>query len=380
VNDRDLSHVEEELPEGPMVTGRGGRGSVSSPEFEKSGGQLATSPSLAGGRLQSAAATVGLSRLLERFGALGILLLAIGVFSVLRPDTFPTAVNAEAILVSQGVLALLVLGLLLPLAAGEFDLSIGFVMSFCTAVVGALTAFQGWNPLAASLFTFALALAVGAANGLLIVYARINSFIATLGMGTVLAGLTNWISKGQIIGAASVQVGGAEKGLPGQLLWLGQTDVLGIGLPVIWMLIAVVVFAVVMGHTQFGRFLYAVGGGREVARLAGVPTNRLVVLAFMVSAATSCFAAFVALGLFGSAHPDVGDQYLLPAFAAAFLGATAIQPGRFNVWGSIVAIFLLAVLVTGLQQLGAPYWVSSVFNGLALIVAVGLARSREWRS
>ena len=331
-------------------------------------------------RVTAAVASASRTRVLERYGALGILLLAIGVFSLLRPETFPTAVNAKAILVSQGVLALLVLGLLLPLATGEFDLSLGFVMSFCTVVIGSLTAFQGWNPALASITTFLIALSVGALNGLLIVYARISSFIATLGIGTVLSGLTIWISKGQIIGAASVQVGGSERGLPAQVLWLGQTEVFGVGLPVYLMLGAAVLFAIVLGHTQFGRFLYAVGGGREVARLAGLPTGRLIVLAFMISSATSGFAAMVALGLFGSAHPDVGDQYLLPAFAAAFLGATTIEPGRFNVWGSLIAIFLLAILVAGLQQLGAPYWVSPVFNGLALVAAVALARSREWRT
>jgi ribose transport system permease protein len=335
---------------------------------------------IAGSRLTAALGTVGRSQILERFGAVGILLLAIAVFSILLPDSFPTVIDAKAILESQGVLALLVLGLLLPLATGEFDLSIGFVMSFCTVVVGSLTAFHHWDPVLASIFTILVGLGVGAINGLLIVYARISSFIATLGTGTILSGLTIWISNGQIIGAAMVQVGGLEGALPRQLLWLGGTEFFGFGLPVYLMVIAAVIFAVVLGHTQFGRFLYAVGGGREVARLAGVRTNRLIVFAFMISSATAGFAALVAIGLFGSAHPDVGSQYLLPAFAAAFLGATTIEPGRFNVWGSLVAIFLLAVLVVGLVQLGAPFWVSPVFNGGALIVAVALARSREWRT
>ena len=239
-------------------------------------------------RVTAAVASASRTRVLERYGALGILLLAIGVFSLLRPETFPTAVNAKAILVSQGVLALLVLGLLLPLATGEFDLSLGFVMSFCTVVIGSLTAFQGWNPALASITTFLIALSVGALNGLLIVHARISSFIATLGIGTVLSGLTIWISKGQIIGAASVQVGGSERGLPAQVLWLGQTEVFGVGLPVYLMLGAAVLFAIVLGHTQFGRFLYAVGGGREMARLAGLPTGRLIVLPSGRTAATEC--------------------------------------------------------------------------------------------
>jgi ribose transport system permease protein len=323
--------------------------------------------------------THGIGRLLERFGALGILFLAIAVFSLLRPETFPTLINAKAILVSQSVLALLCLGLLIPLAAGEFDLSIGSVMSFCTMALAALTAFQGWNPLVAMAVTLLLGMAIGAISGCLVVYFRINSFIATLGMGTVLAGLTIWISNGQIIGAGMVTMGGLQRGLPPEVLVLGQTRLLEWALPVYLMVIAAAGVWILLSHTQFGRFLHAVGGGREVARLAGLRTNGLVIASFIASAGMAAFAAIVALGLFGSAHPDVGAQYLLPAFAAAFLGATAIQPGRFNVWGAMVAIFLLAVIVAGLQQLGAPFWVSPVFNGLALIVAVGLARSREWR-
>ena len=382
MSDKETEGLEILQREGPATAASGDDpAGLGSPSLDgRPGLRRAAVKTIGRARVTAAVATAGRTRVLERYGALGILVLTIGVFSLLRPETFPTAVNAKAILVSQGVLALLVLGLLLPLATGEFDLSLGFVMSFCTVVVGSLTAFQGWNPTLASIATLLIALCVGAVNGLLIVYARISSFIATLGIGTVLSGLTIWISKGQIIGAASVQVGGSERGLPAQVLWLGQTEVFGVGLPVYLMLGAAVLFAIVLGHTQFGRFLYAVGGGREVARLAGLPTGRLIILAFMISSATSGFAAMVALGLFGSAHPDVGDQYLLPAFAAAFLGATTIEPGRFNVWGSLIAIFLLAILVAGLQQLGAPYWVSPVFNGLALIAAVALARSREWRT
>jgi ribose transport system permease protein len=318
--------------------------------------------------------------LIERYGAVGILLLAILVFSLLRPETFPTVANLKAILVSQSVLALLCLGLLVPLAAGEFDLSIGFAMSFFTMLLGALTAFQRWDPVVAMVATILVALLIGLVNGILVVRFRVNSFIATLGVGTILSGITIWISNGQIIGAAMVTTSGTQIGIPDAVLFLGDTRIYDIRLPIFLMLIAAVVMWLVLGHMQFGRFLYAVGGGREVARLAGLRTDLLIVAAFMISSALAGFTSIVALGLFGSAHPDVGNQYLLPAFAACFLGATAIQAGRFNVWGTLVAIFLLAVLVAGFQQLGAPFWVTPVFNGLALVVAVALARSREWRT
>ena len=131
-----------------------------------------------------------------------------------------------------------------------------------------------------------------------------------------------------------------------------------------------------MGHTPFGRYIYAVGGGREVARLAGINTDLLTILAFTLSGFMAGIAGVLETATVGAAHPDVGPQFLLPAFAAAFLGATTIQPGRFNVLGTVVALFLLAVGIGGFQQLGAPFWVSPVFNGTALLIAVGLAVRR----
>lgn len=316
------------------------------------------------------AAGRNLGRTLEQFGALIVLLVAIAVFSALRPQTFPTGVNATSILLSQSVLALLALGLLMVLAVGEFDLSLGFVVDFCTMLYGVLTAYHGWNWFPAIVVTLLAGGLSGIVNGVLVVRFHIHSFIATLATGTVLSGITIWLTNGQII----------DQGLPRQIIWLGQEQIAGIGFPIYLMVVAVVIFAFLLRSTPFGRSLYAVGGGREVARLAGLRTTRLIIIAFVVSGLMAAVAALIGIGLGGSAHPDVGDQYLLPAYAAAFLGATAIEPGRFNVWGTVVAILLLAVLVAGVQQLGAPYWVSPVFNGLALIVAVGLARARDWRT
>jgi ribose transport system permease protein len=133
----------------------------------------------------------------------------------------------------------------------------------------------------------------------------------------------------------------------------------------------------VLEHTPFGRYLYATGSGRDAARLAGVRTEVLLAIAFVLSGLVSGLAGVMQTTVLGSANPDVGAQFLLPAFAAGFLGATAIKPGRFNVPGTILALFVLAIGIAGLSQLGAPLWVSPVFNGLALILAVALAVRRR---
>ena len=166
------------------------------------------------------------------------------------------------------------------------------------------------------------------------------------------------------------------QGIPDGFIAFGRTQIAGLPLPVFYMFAAIIVFTYVMGHTPFGRYLYALGGGREAARLAGLDTGRLTIAAFVVAGLMAGIAGVVGTAALGAAHPDVGAQYLLPAFAACFLGATTITPGRFNVPGTVVALFLLAVGITGLQQLGAPLWVGPVFNGLALVVAVGLAVTR----
>jgi len=304
--------------------------------------------------------------LLERFGALFVLVGLIVFFSLLLPATFPTYENLTTILTTQDVLAILAIGLLVPLAAGEFDLSIGFVLGFTGMEVAVLTGVLHWHPVPAIVLTLATAVFIGLINGLLVVRVGINAFIATLGVGTVLSGLTIWMSNGTVV----------YQGIPDLLLAIGRTQLLLLPLPVFYMIIVIIVFSYIMGHTPFGRYIYAVGGGREVARLAGINTDLLTILAFTLSGFMAGIAGVLETATVGAAHPDVGPQFLLPAFAAAFLGATTIQPGRFNVLGTVVALFLLAVGIAGFQQLGAPFWVSPVFNGTALLIAVGLAVRR----
>jgi ribose transport system permease protein len=214
-----------------------------------------------------------------------------------------------------------------------------------------------------------VATAIGVINGLLVVRLRISAFIATLAMGSVLAGITLFLSGGTVV----------YQGMPESYIALGRTQVAGFPLPVFYMFAAILIATYVMGYTPFGRYTYALGGGREAARLAGLNTGRLLVGAFTVSGFMAGLAGVVATAAIGAAHPDIGSQYLLPVFAACFLGATTIQPGRFNVVGTIVALFLLAVGISGLQQMGAPLWVGPIFNGLALITAVGLAVARGSR-
>ncbi len=306
------------------------------------------------------------SSLLARYGAVGLLGLLVVVFSALKPDTFPTNANLTTLLSTQTVVVILALGALLPLVCGEFDLSVGYVLGFSAMQVAVLTG-SGMNWVLALLSAVGVGAVIGLLNGVLVVKVGINAFVATLGSGTLLSGITVWMSNGQVV----------FKDIPSGFLQFGRKSIFGLQYPVFWMIAIAAVLYYVLNYTPFGRSLYAIGGGREAARLAGLPTVRHRMVAFVLASSIAAFAGVLTTATLGSAQPDRGPTYLLPAFAACFLGATMIRPGRFNVMGAVIALFLLGVGVNGLQQLGAPFWLPNVFNGAALLVAVGLTQLRR---
>jgi ribose transport system permease protein len=225
-----------------------------------------------------------------------------------------------------------------------------------------LSASMAW-PLALAI-TVLSAVAIGLVSGFLVVKIGVNSFIATLGMSTLLAGSSLWISGGKAV----------TQNIPESVTKLGQGELAGIPLPIVYVVVLAVALWYCFNHTPIGRKLYATGGNRVAAELSGVRTGRLVATAFVVSAAVAALAGVVTLMRAGSGSPSVGPELLLPAFAAVFLGSTTIIPGRFNVVGTVVGILLLAVGVSGLQQLGAEYYVVPLFNGGVLLLAVVVSR------
>jgi ribose transport system permease protein len=299
---------------------------------------------------------------LARFTGLYIWAGLILLFALWVPDTFLTSVTAKTIANEQAITAIIAVGLLLPLAAGVFDLSIGSVVALSAIIVADLTGRQGMPVVPAIVITLAVGLLIGAVNALLIVVVGIDSFIATLGMSSVLIAPMRAISGDQII-----------TGVPASLTSLTSSSVFGVPVVAVYMLGIAVVVWYVLEHTPLGRRVAATGAGPEAARLAGVRTHRVAFGALMTSSLLSAVAGVLLASKLATATPDLGPAYLLPAFAAAFLGTTQIKLGRFNVWGTLLAIFLLATGVKGLQLGGAPAWVTDLFNGLALIVAVGLS-------
>jgi ribose transport system permease protein len=282
--------------------------------------------------------------IVSRYGLLLAWLVVIIVFSLLRPETFFTASNAQTILGTQAILLVLTIGLLPPLMAGEYDLSIAGVLSVSYVLIGHLNVNHGWPILAA------------------IVVVGVESIVATLGMGTLLIGLG--------FGINQTSVGGISESLVNTV----RHQVLGIQAVFYVGLALTIATWYVFTYTPLGRYLYFVGTGREVARLAGIRVELIRAGSLMSASVLSALAGVLLAGVLGSSDPNAAAPYLLPAFAGAFLGATTITPGRFNAWGSFIAVYFLVTGITGLELLGLSGWIEQVFYGASLTIAVAISR------
>ncbi len=306
--------------------------------------------------------------LVTRHAILLTLIVVSVVFSVLRPDTFFTRGNFNAIVGTQAVLLVVALALTIPLAAGDFDLSVGFNLGFTMSVLAVLTVHQQWPWPTAMVAAIAIGTGVGVVNAVLIVRLGVNAFVTTLGTGAVLNGLTLALTQGQTIG-----------GIPNSLSNLSRATFLQLPLVAYYAFGLALILWYVFELTPLGRYLFFVGGNRTAARLLGVPVRRIRFGTFVFAAALSGVAGILSLGEIGASDVTVGPSFLLPAYSAAFLGATTIKPGRFNAWGTVVALYLLETAITGLELLGAPFWVEPLFTGVTLTLAVLFAQlaSRE---
>ncbi len=306
----------------------------------------------------------------DRFSLILAWIAVVVIFGFLRPDTFLTVANMGTIFGSDAVLVVLALGLLLPLRAGDYDLSVAGTLTLSAMTVGILNGEHHVNIWLVILAVLAMGALVGAFNGLFVLIFGINPFIVTLGMGTLLAGIVLLISNDQTFSGIStglVNVVVVDRFLSIPLeFYYGLAVCIGI-----WYLFEL---------TSLGRRLLFVGSGRNVARLSGIAVGRTRLGALVGAGMLAAVAGVLYAGTSGSADPTSGTSFLLPAFAAAYLGATAIVPGRFNAWGTIIAVYFLATGVNGLAIIGLGSWVQDVFYGGALIVAVALSQLARRRT
>jgi len=308
----------------------------------------------------------------ERLGLFIAWALTIAIFGLIAPEAFFTWANFSTILGSQAVLVVLTLGLLVPLTAGDYDLSMASVLTLSSMIIAVLNV-NHQIPIGIAVgVAIAVGVLTGFLNGFFILYFRIHSLIVTLGIGTFLHGITLWISDSMTISGISAALVNAV------IVW----RFLGVPLEFYYAMAVCVALWYVFSYTAMGRRVLFVGRGREVARLSGIHVDRVRWGALITSGFLSSLAGVLYAGTTGAADPSSGLTYLLPAFAAAFLGSTSIEPGRFNPWGATVAVYFLVTGITGLSILGVRTFVQDLFYGGALVVAVALSqivRGREER-
>ncbi len=310
------------------------------------------------------------ARLFERVALPLVWLVLIALFSILLPTSFLDWGNFSIMFASYAPAALLALAIIVPLTAGDYDLSVGATLTLSSALIGVLNVWHQWPIGLVLVMAVAAGALVGAVNALFIIYFRIPSLVVTLGTTSLVTGLVQWMTK-------SSTIGGIDNAL---VMAVVGERLFGVPLAFYYALGGAALIAYVFDFTPLGARLLVVGRGREVARLNGIAVERIRAGALLTSGALAAVAGVVYAGVLGSADPYSGLNFLLPAFAAAYLGATAIQPGRFNPWGAMIAVYFLATGITGLTMLGIPLWVTNVFNGGALILAVTvsqLVRGRE---
>jgi ribose transport system permease protein len=301
--------------------------------------------------------------ILERYALLILLIGACVFFSVnSATPAFHDSTNISNVLSNESVLGILAIATVIPLVANQIDLSVGPTAGLASLLCSGMMAKSGLPLSVAALIAIATGILVGMTNGFLVAKVGINSIVTTLGTSSIVGAAVVWYSKGLSI----------VSGISPNLLHFGTDKWLGIPKPFFALLLVAIICWYLLQHTPVGRYLYAVGSSPRAAELVGLNVPRLIFGSFVASGLIAGACGILLVATQAGGNPQIGATFTLPAVAAAFLGATAFMPGRYNVWGTFTAVFFLAVCVNGLSLWGVESWVSELFNGIALIAAVGI--------
>jgi ribose transport system permease protein len=309
-----------------------------------------------------AAARLARGLAFDKIGAIYVWALIAIVFAIWVPDRFPQVATIKQVLNANAITALAALSIVIPLTTRTFDLSFAFTMTLAGVTAAHFVAVG--SPLLIGLGAgVVVGLLVGLVNAVVVVGMGIDSFIATLATGSLIQALITMATGDTPI---------LDLKLAGGFSKIGQTDVSGFILPVLYAIIVATAIWYLLEHTATGRRLYATGFNPDAARLAGVNTDRLRFLSLVASGGLAGLAGVVLASTLQSGSPTAGSPYLLSAFAAAFLGATQLKHGRFNAWGTIIAVLLLGTGTTGLALANAPQWAANMFVGVVLIASLAV--------
>jgi ribose transport system permease protein len=285
-------------------------------------------------------------------------------FGIARPHTFFQWSNFTSIFGLNAVQLVLVMALLVPLTNGDLDLSVAELSGMTGILVGWLNVNHGWAIVPAILVALAVGTLFGAVNGWIIVKFDVNPFIVTLATGSVFDGIAFWLPNQQSIPGIS----------PNLTQWTLLHHIFSIPLDFWYGIVIMLIMFYVLTFTPFGQRSLFVGQSREVARLSGFKVSSTRFWAFVAAGFIAAISGVINDGVLGSATPQNQGDLLLSVYAAAFLGFTTIQPGRFNAVGAGISVFFLAIAVNGMNLLGAQTYIQSLFYGVFLVLAVVLSR------
>jgi ribose transport system permease protein len=304
-----------------------------------------------------------ITRVLARGGVLIAFAIMIGAFTLARPETFPTLDNAESILLNAAPGMIIALGLTVVLAMGDFDLSIGSMVGLAAGAAVAMMVDQGYAWQLVVALVLGIGVLVGLGNGFLVAVLGGNSFIMTLGMATILTGVEFAFTSQAVV----------FQGVPPGYVEIGAGEWLGLSHQIWIALVVALVLWVMLDATELGRYMYAIGGNQEAARLSGIRTRTLRIVGFVIVALAATLVGILISAAGGGYTPNPGQYLLLPAYAGAFLGAACFRPGEFNIPGTVVGVLFLGTIGTGLTLLNLQTYLINLVQGAILVVAVLLS-------
>jgi ribose transport system permease protein len=316
-----------------------------------------------GGRTVLVGKRESAAQLVERYALVVLTLATIVFFYGLKPDTFGTLNNVQAILSRQSILILIAFGVMLPLIVGEFDVSVTGTMGLTAILVAGLPGQTSLPTIVVVIIALLAGVAVGVVNAVLVTRLQVSSIVATLGTGTIVGGIVFWYSGGRVLfsnfpEALSDATVGEWFAIPKVTFYSGAVAL------ALWYFLT---------QTPTGQYMYARGSSREAAHILGLPARRMAAVSLVLASFLGGLAGLLQVSTQGAGHPELGPPFLLPAFATVFLGRSALRPGQFTVQGTITGVLFVAVGVSGLQLMGVPFYVEPIFYGCSLIAAVVLS-------
>jgi len=303
--------------------------------------------------------SVDLAGLWDRYGILAVLLLLVSLMSVIAPN-FLSVNNGLNVARAVSINAILAAGMTMVILTGGIDLSVGSVVAL-TGVSSVLLWTSGAPAIVAVVGGIIVGALAGLINGSLIAYLGLPAFIITLGALTYIRGFSYSLTNAQPLIASDLGYRG-----------LGNGAVAGIPTPVVLMLLVYMILWFVLERTSFGRHIYAIGGNREAARLAGIKVKWTLVRVYLIMGACAGLAGVIFSARVESGQPKAGEGYELDAIAAVVLGGTALAGGRGRIFGTLVGALIIGVLSNGLVLMNVPFFYQLIVKGAVIVLAVGI--------